>query len=307
MAVIVFGSANVDLVMPVPTFPMPGETVLTQDYHAVPGGKGANQALAVKRAGVPANFVGAVGKDHYADCALSLLREASVGLEATIVSDRPTGCAVVMVDAEGENSIVVASGANLDVRAHQVSDALLKSNRVLVLQQEVSFEENESLGCRAQQAGLQIVLNLAPATQIPTGLLANTNFLIVNEVEAAFLAGEQTQVSMTDLADHLADTYDCGTLITLGNEGCVVASGDERAFGVDAPGVEVVDTTGAGDTFTGYFAALLAQEHLSLRQCVAGATQAASLACTRMGAQSGIPCAEDVLRARDKRQNQIYL
>jgi ribokinase len=203
-----------------------------------------------------------------------------------------------MVDAEGENSIVVASGANLDVRAHQVSDALLKSNRVLILQQEVSFEENESLGCRAQQAGLQIVLNLAPATQIPTGLLANTNFLIVNEVEAAFLAGEQTQVSMTDLAEHLADTYDCGTLITLGPAGCVVASGDERAFGVDAPGVEVVDTTGAGDTFTGYFAALLAQEHLSLRQCVAGATQAASLACTRMGAQSGIPCAEDVLRAK---------
>ena len=298
MTVIVFGSANVDLVMPVSTLPMPGETVLTQDYHAVPGGKGANQALAVKRAGVPANFVGAVGKDHYADCALSLLREASVGLEATIVSDRPTGCAVVMVDAEGENSIVVASGANLDVRAHQVSDALLKSNRVLILQQEVSFEENESLGCRAQQAGLQIVLNLAPATQIPTGLLANTNFLIVNEVEAAFLAGEQTQVSMTDLAEHLADTYDCGTLITLGHEGCVVASGDERAFGVDAPGVEVVDTTGAGDTFTGYFAALLAQEHLSLRQCVAGATQAASLACTRMGAQSGIPRAEDVLRVK---------
>ena len=298
MTVIVFGSANVDLVMPVSTLPMPGETVLTQDYHAVPGGKGANQALAVKRAGVPANFVGAVGKDHYADCALSLLREESVGLEATLVSDRPTGCAVVMVDAEGENSIVVASGANLDVRAHQVSDALLKSNRVLILQQEVSFEENESLGCRAQQAGLQIVLNLAPATQIPTGLLANTNFLIVNEVEAAFLAGEQTQVSMTDLAEHLADTYDCGTLITLGHEGCVVASGDERAFGVDAPGVEVVDTTGAGDTFTGYFAALLAQDHLSLRQCVAGATQAASLACTRMGAQSGIPCAEDVLRAK---------
>ena len=298
MTVIVFGSANVDLVMPVSTLPMPGETVLTQDYHAVPGGKGANQALAVKRAGVPANFVGAVGKDHYADCALSLLREESVGLEATLVSDRPTGCAVVMVDAEGENSIVVASGANLDVRAHQVSDALLKSNRVLILQQEVSFEENESLGCRAQQAGLQIVLNLAPATQIPTGLLANTNFLIVNEVEAAFLAGEQTQVSMTDLAEHLADTYDCGTLITRGHEGCVGASGDERAFGVDAPGVEVVDTTGAGDTFTGYFAVLLAQEHLSLRQCVAGATQAASLACTRMGAQSGIPCAEDVLRAK---------
>ena len=298
MTVIVFGSANVDLVMPVSTLPMPGETVLTQDYHAVPGGKGANQALAVKRAGVPANFVGAVGEDHYADCALSLLREESVGLEATLVSDRPTGCAVVMVDAEGENSIVVASGANLDVRAHQVSDALLKSNRVLILQQEVSFEENESLGCRAQQAGLQIVLNLAPATQIPTGLLANTNFLIVNEVEAAFLAGTQPQVSMTELAEHLADTYDCGTLITLGHEGCVVASGDERAFGVDAPGVEVVDTTGAGDTFTGYFAALLAQEHLSLRQCVAGATQAASLACTRMGAQSGIPCAEDVLRAK---------
>ena len=174
----------------------------------------------------------------------------------------------------------------------------LQSNRVLVLQQEVSFEENESLGRRAQQEGLKIVLNLAPATRIPEGLLANTDFLIVNEVEATFLAGAQPQVSMTELAEHLADTYNCTTLITLGPAGCVVASGDERAFGVDAPGVEVVDTTGAGDTFTGYFAALLAQERLSLRQCVAGAVQAASLACTRMGAQSGIPHAQDVLRAK---------
>ena len=298
MTVIVFGSANVDLVMPVSAFPIPGETVLTPSYDAVPGGKGANQALAAKRAGVPVNFVGAVGKDHFADCALSLLREESVGLEATTVSDRPTGCAVVMVNTAGENSIVVASGANLDVRAHQVSDALLQSNRVLVLQQEVSFEENESLGCRAQQAGLKVVLNLAPATRIPVGLLANTDFLIVNEVEAAFLAGSQPQVSMTELAEHLTDTYDCCTLITLGSAGCVVANGDERAFGIDAPELEVVDTTGAGDTFTGYFAALLAQERLSLRQCVAGAIQAASLACTRMGAQSGIPYAEDVLRTK---------
>ena len=216
MTVIVFGSANVDLVMSVSAFPTPGETVLTPSYHPVPGGKGANQALAVKRAGVPVNFVGAVGKDHFADCALSLLREASVGLEATTVSDRPTGCAVVIVDTAGENSIVVASGANLDVRADQVSDALLQSNRVLVLQQEVSFEENESLARRAQQAGLRIVLNLAPATRIPAGLLANTDYLIVNEIEAAFLAGAQPQVSMTELAEHLADTYNCTTLITLG-------------------------------------------------------------------------------------------
>ena len=214
------------------------------------------------------------------------------------MSDRPTGCAVVMVNTAGENSIVVASGANLDVRAQQVSDVLLQSNRVLVLQQEVSFEENESLGCRARQAGLKVVLNLAPATRIPVGLLANTDFLIVNEVEAAFLAGSQPQVSMTELAEHLTDTYDCCTLITLGCAGCVVANGDERAFGIDAPELEVVDTTGAGDTFTGYFAALLAQERLSLRQCVAGAIQAASLACTRMGAQSVIPYAEDVLRTK---------
>lgn len=302
MSVIVFGSANVDLVMPVSTFPMRGETVLTQNFHAVPGGKGANQALAVKRAGVPVNFVGAVGTDDYADLALSLLRDDSVGLEAMAVSDRPTGCAVVMVDEEGENSIVVASGANLDVRADQVNEALLQRNHVLVLQQEVSFEENESLGGRAQQAGLKVVLNLAPATQIPTELLANTDYLIVNEVEAAFLAGGQPKVSMTQLAEHLADTYDCGTLITLGHAGCVVASGDEYAFSVDAPRVEVVDTTGAGDTFTGYFAALLARERLSLRQCVAGAIQAASVSCTRMGAQSGIPYAEDVLGQRYKHQ-----
>ena len=285
--IIVFGSANVDLVMALPSLPAPGETVLTEGYQAVPGGKGANQALAACRAGSDTTFVGAVGDDAYSELALSLLSSEGVDLSPVKFSDRPTGCAVVMVDDDGENAIGVASGANLDVQAGQINDQLLQKTDVLVLQQEVPVEQNAELARRARAQGVEIVFNLAPAARVPDEFLADVDYLIVNQVEAAFLAGEADPGEVHTLAHTLARDHNLTTIITLGAEGAHAASGDEM-HSISAPVVEVVDTTGAGDTFTGYLAAGLAAGK-PLEQCLSQAVGAASLACTRLGAQSAIP------------------
>lgn len=290
--IIVFGSANVDLVMTLPSLPSPGETVLTESYQAVPGGKGANQALAARRAGAETIFAGAVGDDAYAHLALSLLRSEGIDLSIMKISDRPTGCAVVMVDSAGENAIGVASGANLDVRADQISDELLRKVQLVVLQREVPIEQSAELAARAQANGIKVIFNLAPAAQVPDDFLADVDYLIVNQVEAAFLAGSVDPGDVGTLANTLAQDHGLTAVVTLGADG-VHAVSPESVHAIPAPKVEVVDTTGAGDTFTGYLAAGLATG-VPLDQCLAQAVAAASLACTRPGAQPAIPTARQV-------------
>ena len=290
--IIVFGSANVDLVMTLPSLPAAGETVLTESYQTVPGGKGANQALAAHRAGAETIFAGAVGDDAYAQLALSLLRTEGVDLSIIKISDRPTGCAVVQVDSKGENAIGVASGANLDARADQISDQHLHKAQLVVLQREVPMEQSVELATRARAHGTKVIFNLAPAARVPDGFLADVDYLIVNQVEAAFLAGSVDPEDVSTLAHTLAQDHDLTAVITLGAKG-VHAASKEDIHSVPAPRVDVVDTTGAGDTFTGYLAAGLATG-APLDQCLTQAVAAASLACTRPGAQSAIPTARQI-------------
>jgi len=290
--IIVFGSANVDLVMTLPSLPAPGETVLTESYRTVPGGKGANQALAARRAGAETIFAGAVGDDSYAQLALSLLRSEGVDLSIMKISDRPTGCAVVLVDNKGENAIGVASGANLDARADQISDKLLRKAQLVVLQREVPIRQSTELATRARAQGIKVIFNLAPAARVPEGFLADVDYLIVNQVEAAFLAGSVDPEDVGTLAHTLAQDHDLTAIITLGGNG-VHAVSPERVYAIPAPRVKVVDTTGAGDTFTGYLATELATG-APLDQCLTQAVAAASLACTRPGAQPAIPTATQV-------------
>ena len=227
--IIVFGSANVDLVMTLPSLPAPGETVLTEGYRTVPGGKGANQALAARRAGAGTIFAGAVGDDAYAQLALSLLRSEGVDLSIMKISDRPTGCAAVLVDGRGENAIGVASGANLDARADQISDELLHKSRLVVLQREVPIEQSAELAARARAHGIEVIFNLAPAARVPDGFLADVDYLIVNQVEAAFLAGSVDPEDVGTLAQTLAQDHDLTAVITLGANG-VHAVCTRRAF-----------------------------------------------------------------------------
>jgi ribokinase len=281
--ILVFGSINLDLVLPVPALPAPGETVLGPGFSMQPGGKGANQALAASRDGARVLLAGSVGRDAFAPLALALLREAGVDLSRVAETASPTGIATIAVDPDGRNLIVVASGANARTAAAQVEDSLLTPQTTLLLQREVAPVESALLALRAKQRGCRVVLNSAPAGPFPEEALAALDVLIANELEAEAL-GART-------AAELAARHRFAAIVTRGGEGVEVASGHET-FCLPAHEVAVRDTTAAGDTFTGVLAAAL-DRGLALRDATARANAAAALTCTRVGSQQSIPLAAE--------------
>src|SRR5216683_6398542 len=277
--ILVFGSINVDLIVPVPHLPGPGETVLGGDYALLPGGKGGNQALAARRAGAEVVLVGAVGAEAFAGLALDLLRREGVDTRLVRVVARPTGCAAIMVSAEGENLIAVASGANTSVRSDQVADELLGAGTTLVAQMEVPPGETEILIRRVRARGGRSLLNLAPARAIDPALLGEIDLVVANDGEAAALG--------SDLA-RLALRLRQGLVVTRGAAGSIAFLRDGTRIEVPALPIEPVDTTGAGDTFVGVLAAALdfgSTLHTALRR----ASAAAGLACLGCGAQTAMP------------------
>src|ERR1700730_4405059 len=193
--ILVFGSINIDLLVPLPDLPRPGETVLGGDYRLLPGGKGANQALAARRAGAAVTMAGAVGNDGFAGAALELLKRDGVDLGLVRRVMRPTGCAAIMVGAAGENLIAVASGANAEVVAQAVPDDLLGPGTVVLCQMEVPVAETATLIRRATARGALSILNLAPAMPIDPNLLGDLDFLVANEAEAATLGDDPAHIA----------------------------------------------------------------------------------------------------------------
>ncbi len=285
--ILVFGSINVDVVVPVPVLPHPGETVLGGDYRLLPGGKGANQALAARRAGADVTLVGAIGDDAFAELALANLRADGVDLALVRSVAAPTGCAAIMVDSSGENIIAVAPGANRTLVAAAVPDALLGPRTLVLCQMEVPPEETASLLQRARAAGARTVLNLAPASPVASDLLSAVDVLVVNESEAATLGAEPGR---------LASSLGLMLVVTQGRAG---ASGHLAAGGqiaVPALPITPIDTTGAGDTFVGVLAAALdaaSDPAMALRR----ASAAAGLACLATGAQTAMPDAAAIAGA----------
>lgn len=286
--ILVFGSINVDAVVGVPHLPVPGETVLGGDYALLPGGKGANQALAARRAGGGSVMMaGAVGEDAFADVALGGLRAAGVDLGLVQRVGRPTGCALIMVGEEGEqrgeNLIAVASGANHAVLAGDVPDAALGPETVVLCQMEVTAAENWALLRRARAAGARTVLNFAPAAPIDAAALPDIDVLIANEGEAATLGNNPA-----DFAARLGQAL----IVTQGAAGSTafLAHGGRgsRRIGIPALPIMPVDTTGAGDTFAGVLAAGLDQG-VGLVVALRRASVAAALACLGHGAQTAMP------------------
>jgi len=287
--VVVFGSINLDLVTRVQRFPAPGETLSGLDFAVHAGGKGANQALAAKRAGADVRMFGAVGRDAFAPAATALLEAGGVDLRGLAAVDAATGCATIIVDAQGENCIVVVAGANANVDAQAVPDAALKRDCLLVLQQEVPAAANAILMARAQYGGARILLNAAPARPLPLDLLRQLDLLVVNESEATALAGAHDMpAAPNEFAAALAKRVPgLSVIVTLGAAGALWCNG-AAALHVAAPEVDVVDATGAGDAFVGTLAAALdagAEREDALRRAVA----AGSLACTVRGAQPALP------------------
>jgi ribokinase len=277
--ILVFGSINVDVIVPVPHLPQPGETVLGGDYAVLPGGKGANQAMAARRAGAEVAMAGAVGRDGFAMTALDPLSRADIDTRLVQTVEQPTGCAAIMVAENGENIIAVASGANAAVRCDQVPDAMLGPGMVLVGQMEVLPAETAAVIRRARTAGGLVLLNLAPALAITPDLLREIDVVVANEGEAATLGADPAQIGAR-LRQAL--------VVTRGSAGAIAYLSTGATISVPALPIVPVDTTGAGDTFVGVLAAALDLGE-SLEIGLRRASAAAGLACLERGAQSAMP------------------
>ncbi|MBT4879392.1 MAG: ribokinase [Alphaproteobacteria bacterium] len=291
--IIVFGSLNVDMIMPVATLPRPGETVLGKEYHLIPGGKGANQAVAAARSGAQVHMFGAVGKDGFAKLLFDSLGSANVNTDGIATSSKRTGCASISVDQNAENLITVASGANLDAKASSVPNDLLTANTILLFQMEVPAEENWKLIQRAFGCGCRNILNLAPAQAVPPEILKCLDILVVNEIETQMLA-KSLNLTPTNqgVAKSISDSYGITCIVTKGAEG-TTAYDNGNVIQVDAMKVNPVDTTGAGDTFVGALAAAL-DEGKTLADAINWANVAGALTCQKIGVQNAIPMRKDI-------------
>lgn len=286
--IIVFGSVNLDLVARVARLPKPGETLAGEAFSMLPGGKGANQALAARRAGADVTLHAAVGRDAFADPALAHLAEAGVVLDGVRRVDAPTGVALIHIDARGENAITVVRGANAAADPALVPDASLHPGSVLLMQLEVPTEAVYALAARARARGARVMLNAAPAQPLPGALLDTLDVLIVNEHEAATLSQPLgAPAAPDDFAIGIWRRFACATIVTLGGEGAFAVV-DGRLYAAPAPQVQVVDSTGAGDAFCGALAA--AQDRgASWPRSLAEGVAAGALACQRSGAQPALP------------------
>lgn len=284
---LVLGSANADLVVEVGRRPGGGETVLGGDTVVLPGGKGANTAVAAARVGGSVALVGAVGGDGYG----SLLRESleSSGVDTALVktSARPTGIAYITVTPDGENSIVVSPGANADVSESDVDALSLDGVRVLTCSLEVPLETVIHAIDVAAKAGVRTVLNLSPVAELPARTLEQLTVLIVNEHEAAQLAPD---------FEGLVRLGPKSAVVTLGARGAAVVTEEGITEVASIEVAEVVDTTGAGDAFAGALSARLAAGD-ELAVAARYAAKVAALSVTKAGAQPSYPTAAEVSSA----------
>jgi len=298
--VVVVGSLNMDFVVSTPHLPAPGETVLGHGFQMIPGGKGANQAYAAARLsrGAPVRMIGRVGYDAFADHLKASLSAAGVDV-SFVHSTRaaPTGIAMIAVDGAGQNSIVVAPGANSELLPADVGAMrrVFHGNRVAAFQLETPIATVEGAMRVAREEGLTTILDPAPARPLPAAVLAATGILTPNESEARTLLGEApSEIALADapsIAARLRDLGVAAIVLKLGSQGCwLSAEGIERHF--PAVPVKPVDSTAAGDTFNAALAVALA-EGQPWDQALPFANAAAAFSVTKMGAQSSAPSRDE--------------
>lgn len=274
-SIVVIGSVNLDIVATAERLPVAGETVTGAEINRYPGGKGANQALAAKRLGANVSLIACVGDDAEADLALDLLREGDVELWSTATHpSAPTGIGLICVSADGENHIVVAPGANRELA---IEDVKLAAADALICQLEVPFATVEH--ALVSFDGFKCI-NLAPAAEVPDGIISNTDLIVVNETEADFYG------------DRLL-TANALVARTMGAEGAELLQAGSVIARASAPVIDAVDTTGAGDTFTAALTVALLEEQ-SPEDALRFACAAGAAAATKAGAQPSLPYREDV-------------
>jgi len=293
----VVGSINMDLIVRTPRIPSPGETIIGSGFHTAPGGKGANQAVAAARLGAQVSMVGRVGKDEFASILLKNLTLANVNTQF-IYQDREatTGVALIEVDDSGENSIVVASGANMRVTSLDVDAAheAISASDLLLLQLGIPLKTILQAAVLAKRKNVTVILNPAPARKLTSELLNLVDILIPNETETALLTGLPvgSQSEIRAAASSLLTSGVKTVILTLGENGALLTQGGKSDI-FPAFQVNPVDTTGAGDAFVGGFAVALA-EGKSMIEAIRWGNAAGALATTRLGAQPSLPMRQDV-------------
>lgn len=290
--VVVFGSINMDLVARTPRLPVPGETLMGQSFFTAPGGKGANQAVAIARLGIATQMVGRVGEDSFGKELLGSLQAAGVDTECVLVDEgSSSGVAAIAVDDAGENQIIIIPGANGQVNDTEIEclRSVLPRAKALLLQFEIPMRAVLSAAQEAKQAGVKVIVDPAPAqTNLPEQLYPLIDIITPNKTEAAQLVGfaiDDTDTA-TRAAQVLLQTGVGSAIVKLGAEGAVCAT-KEETFMIPAFAVTAVDTVAAGDAFNGGLAAALALR-LPLKQAVVWGAAAGALATTKPGAQSSM-------------------
>lgn len=299
---IVVGSSNTDMVIKAERIPKPGETILGGDFFMNQGGKGANQAVAASRLGASVAFISKLGKDIFGDQAIKSLEKENINTKYIAVSQTiHSGIANIILGESGENSIVVAPGANYDLKKEDIDVALtdLREAKMILLQLEIPLEIVKYVIRLGRRLGKKIILNPAPAHNLSDEIFVSLFAITPNETEAELLTGIKVtdEVSAHKAALLLRNKGVENVVITMGSKGAYLFTDKVQKL-IPGHKVKAVDTTAAGDTFNGAFAVALLNG-LGIEQSIDFANKAAAVAVTRLGAQCGIPYLNDLKTLED--------
>jgi ribokinase len=293
----VIGSANTDMVVKTDKLPLPGETLLGGSFFINAGGKGANQAVAAARLGGHVTLVAKVGKDLFGKETIEGLKKENIDTEYVFTDENaPTGTACIIVNAEGENYIVVAPGANANLLPADIEKVNpISGAEIILVQLEIPMATIEYIAKPAKAHHQKLIINPAPARILSNELLAGLFLITPNETEASFLTGISVtdETTASEAAAVLLNQGVQNVIITLGRQGACFQN-REAKFLIEAPVVQAVDTTAAGDTFSGALAVALT-EGMEWEKAIRFAVQAASISVTRMGAQASVPYRKEII------------
>ncbi len=291
--ILVIGSLNADLAVRVPRFPGPGETISGTDLETIPGGKGANQAVAAAKLGAAVAMLGRVGDDQLGQMLLDNLGKFGVESSAVRKTDSATGDAIIIVDQKGQNSIILSPGANGKVTPADVESA--PPAKILLLQLEIPFETVLYAAKWGKAHGMTVILNPAPARELPDELIAGVDMLVPNESELSLLTGKpvfdraSAQIAIAALMARGAKQV----ILTMGEKGALAQTSVENGYFVPAHQVTVVDTTAAGDAFIGGLAVAFSRG-IAMPEALNYANACGALTVTKFGAQPSLPTAAEV-------------
>ena len=293
----VIGSSNTDLVVKAPKLPAPGETVLGNEFVIAPGGKGANQAVAIARLGGEVTFIAKLGMDDFGEQAIENFKKDGLNTDFVFRDKKsPSGVALIFVDDKGENMIVAAPGANAKLTIDDIDKARasIEKSEIVVLQLESPLDSVEHAIDIAREKGIPVVLNPAPGEKLSPDFIAKVDYLTPNETEAEILTGVKVIDDETakKAGKILLDYGAKNVIITLGKRGAMIITKDESLL-TSAYEVKAVDATAAGDAFTGGLAYAIAIGN-KLKEAVKFANAVAALAVTKMGAQPSMPTREEL-------------